>query len=117
MERRKAVTAAAAASLTMLAGAAGIALNSGIVGSTNDGKVGQLDPVSTPGTPVTIYVDDTTVPGTVPVVGSAPAVRAAESAPVAASSASSQEDDEYEEDDDHEDDHEDDDHEGADDDD
>ena len=60
MERRKAITTAAAASLTLLAGAAGIALNSGIVGASGDNNVGQISPVTTAEPPITVYVDDPT---------------------------------------------------------
>jgi hypothetical protein len=64
MQRRKAITAAAAASLTLLAGATGVALNSGIVAVKGDDNVGQLSPVTVPvtsldATPLTVYVDDT----------------------------------------------------------
>jgi hypothetical protein len=58
MERRKAITTAAAASLTLLAGAAGIALNSGIVGASGDDNVGRISPVGTNTPPVTVYVDE-----------------------------------------------------------
>lgn len=84
MERRKAITAAAATALTLLAGAAGIALNSGIVGAAAQDKVGTLTPVgSTATTPVTLYVD-----GSVPTAGAAPAVQPANGTPVTSSSAS-----------------------------
>jgi hypothetical protein len=102
MERRKAVTAAAAASLTMLAGAAGIALNSGIVGATNHGSVGQLTPVSTATAPITVYVDEPAAPATssTSAVVAAPVVTPAVSTPVATSAASGYEDDDRSEDDD-----------------
>ena len=45
MERRKAVIAAATASLTLLAGAAAISLNTGLVGASGDDGVGQVSPV------------------------------------------------------------------------
>jgi hypothetical protein len=45
MERRRAVIAAATASLTLLAGAAAISLNTGIIGASGDGGVGQISPV------------------------------------------------------------------------
>jgi len=97
VERRKAVTAAAAAGLTMLAGAAGIALNSGIVGAKDDGNVGQLSPVS--GSSQQLNVDDPTSPA----VGWAPVVGPTDNAPVATSSASGHQGDdgEYEDDDRH----------------
>jgi hypothetical protein len=47
MERRRAVIAAATASLTLLAGAAAISLNTGIIGASGDGGVGQISPVVT----------------------------------------------------------------------
>jgi hypothetical protein len=59
MERRRAVIAAATASLTLLAGAAAISLNTGIVGASGDDGPGQVSPVdgaSTP--PTTIYLDE-----------------------------------------------------------
>jgi hypothetical protein len=139
MERRKAVTAAAAASLTLLAGAAGIALNSGIVGANADSDVGQLSPVASTTTttnpPVKVYVDDpaatsvTAAPTSVaPAPTPAPTVQPTNSQPVTTSAASGYEDDdardEHEDDDDryeHEDDEDRDEHEeeyeGADDDD
>lgn len=89
MERRKAVTVAAAASLTMLAGAAGIALNSGIVGSTGDGNVGNLSPIGTSVAPASSPAEDLGVP----TPGSAPAVRPSDSPPVATSSASGYDED------------------------
>jgi hypothetical protein len=59
MERRKAITAAAAASLTLLAGAAGIALNSGIVGADDNDGVGNLSPLGSPARPpVTVIIDE-----------------------------------------------------------
>jgi hypothetical protein len=54
MERRKAVLAAATASLTLLAGAAAISL----VGASGDDGVGQISPVDPATTPDTIYVDE-----------------------------------------------------------
>jgi hypothetical protein len=45
MERRKAVIAAATASLTLLAGGAAIGINTGIVGATGDDGVGRISPV------------------------------------------------------------------------
>jgi hypothetical protein len=87
MERRKAITAAAAASLTLLAGAAGIALNSGIVGAGGHGNVGQLSPVGTStNPPVTVSVDD---PAATNPVTAAPSVKPTESRPVTASAGSS----------------------------
>jgi hypothetical protein len=130
MERRKAVTAAAAASLTILAGAAGIALNSGIVGANGDSDVGQLSPVATTNPPITVYVDDPAATTVTPAPTPAPTVQPTDSQPVTTSAASGDADDddryEHEDDDDryeHEDDddryeHEDEDeYEGADDDD
>jgi hypothetical protein len=58
MEQRRAVVAAATASLTLLAGAAAISLNTGIIGASGDDGVGHISPVvattpaSTPGTSV-----------------------------------------------------------------
>ena len=58
MERRRTIITAAAASATLLAGAAGIALSSGIVGATGNDGVGQLSPVgATSNPPVTVYDD------------------------------------------------------------
>ena len=89
MERRTAITTAAAASLTLLAGAAGIAVNSGIVGANGDGNVGKLSPVSpTPAAPATaapgVTVGDPAVITTSP----APSVRPVAAAPVTRSGAS-----------------------------
>lgn len=99
MERRKAIAAAAAASLTLLAGAAGIALNSSIVGNTGDDNVGQISPVNaTAVPPVTVYLDDTAGATT---ATPAPAVQATNSQPVTTSAASGyQDDDRYEQEDD-----------------
>lgn len=58
MERRKAVLAAAAASLTLLAGAAAISLNTSLVGASGDDGVGQVSPVDPATTPSTIDVDE-----------------------------------------------------------
>jgi hypothetical protein len=57
MEPRRAITAAAVVSLTLLAGAAGITLNSGIVGSEPDSNVGRLTPTDPATGPNTIHVD------------------------------------------------------------
>ena len=57
MERRKAVTVAATAALTLLAGAGGIALSSGILAASHGDGVGTIRPAGS-GTPtVTAYVD------------------------------------------------------------
>lgn len=111
MERRKAITAAAAVSLTLLAGGAGMALSSNIVGTGANDGIGQLSPVtSLDNPPITVYVDDPSDPSTAVV---RPAVQATEAAPLTTSSASSYggdddyEDDDYEDDDDE---YEDDDH-------
>jgi hypothetical protein len=102
MDRRKAVTAAAAASLTLLAGAAGITLNSGIVGASGDGKVGQLSPVNaTANPPTTIYVD---VPATTAQAAGTPLVQPSNAKPVTTSAASGHQSDdssEHESDDHH----------------
>jgi hypothetical protein len=95
MERRKAITTAAAASLTLLAGATGIALNSGILGASgDDDDVGNISPVdATAATdPANIvYVDQ---PATAPaaVIAAAP-VQATNSQPVTTSAASGSPDD------------------------
>ena len=47
MQRRNAITVAATASLTLLAGAGGMMLSSGILGASADGGVGRIDPVPT----------------------------------------------------------------------
>ena len=46
MERRQAVTAAAAASVTFLLGAAGLTANAAILGSHPDGGVGRISPIA-----------------------------------------------------------------------
>lgn len=85
MERRKAIKTAAAASLTLLAGAAGIAINSGIVGASGEKQVGTLSPVSSgANTPVAVPVDS----GPYNTVPSVPAIRPTTAAPVTRSSAS-----------------------------
>ena len=100
MERRKAITTAAAASLTLLAGAAGIALNSGLVGADGDDNVGQISPVdATAIPPVTVYVLDPAA------VTPAPTVQPTTSRPLTTSAASA-----YQDDDPHEDESDDDDH-------
>lgn len=58
MERRKAVIAAATATLTLLAGAAAISLNTSLVGASGDDGVGQVSPVDPATTPETIYIDE-----------------------------------------------------------
>jgi hypothetical protein len=120
MERRKAIMTAAAVSLTLLAGAAGIALNSGIVDTSGDDKVGQISPIDT-NPPVTVYVDD--LAGTTAVTP-APPVPPTGSEPAASGDHDDDryedDDDRYEDDDDRYEDEGDDDHgeyEGADDDD
>jgi hypothetical protein len=86
MERRKAITTAAAASLTLLAGAAGIAVNSSIVSASGDDPVGKLSPVGAEvRTPTTlVYVDRAAPVAGVP----APAVQRAQTTPVTTSAAS-----------------------------
>jgi hypothetical protein len=106
MERRKAVTVAAATSLTLLAGAGGIALNSGIVRAEGDDNVGQLSPLGSGMPVVTVYVDDPALAGLVQV----PAVRASDGTPVSRSAASGRGDDEWDDDEWDDDDHDDDDH-------
>lgn len=72
MERRKAVIAAATASLTLLAGAAAIGINTGLVSASGDDGVGQISPVDTATTPNTIYVDEPAAsPATAPSRGGA----------------------------------------------
>jgi hypothetical protein len=80
MEPRKAITAAAVVSLTLLAGAAGIALNSGIVSSDPDNNVRQLTPTNPATGPNTIHVDPAVPP---PLAG-----QPSTSAPLATSAAS-----------------------------
>lgn len=59
MERRSAIIAAAGASLTLLAGAAAIGINTQLVDASDDDGVGEISPVSATDTPPdTIYVDD-----------------------------------------------------------
>ena len=89
MERRKAITSAAAASLTLLAGATGIALNSGILRANVDDNIGKISPVdATLGVnPAdTVPVDES--PAAATVVSAAPSVRATASQPVTTSTAS-----------------------------
>ena len=63
MDPRKAITTAAVVSLTLLAGATGIALNSGIVSSEPDRHVGQLAPTTPASGPTTTDVDPARVRG------------------------------------------------------
>jgi hypothetical protein len=94
MERRRAITTAAAASLTLLAGAAGIALNSGIVDGGDD-NVGRISPVSTASQPpLAVQVDE---PATTVAANGTPDVRATASAPVTTSGSSSYQDDDHDE--------------------
>ena len=110
MERRKAITVAAAASLTLLAGGAGMALSSSIVGAEGNDGVGQLSPVSSvDDPPVTVYVDDRSDPRTA--VVTVPRVQASDADPLTTSSASDHRDDDDEDEDEYEDEYEDEDHE------
>jgi hypothetical protein len=116
MERRRAITTAAAASLTLLAGATGIALNAGVVGAHGDGTVGRLTPLGTATAPRTLVAPVGAATATA--ITASPPVQATDCRPVATSSASGTPDgSRYH--DEHEDEHEHDDHayEGADDDD
>jgi hypothetical protein len=65
MELRKANTAAAATSLNLLAGALGIALNSGIVGASGDDHVGRISPVATATSGAPLSSDGHATPGSV----------------------------------------------------
>lgn len=59
MERRSAIIAAAGASLTLLAGAAAIGINTQLVSASDNDGVGDISPVSGTESPTeTIYVDD-----------------------------------------------------------
>lgn len=101
MERRKAITTAAVASLTLLAGAAGMALSSNIVGAGANDGVGQLSPVGSVTNPsvVTVYVDDLSDPAAT--VTTLPPVQPTDATALTSSSASGySDDDEYEDDDD-----------------
>jgi hypothetical protein len=110
VERRKAITTAAAASLTLLAGAVGITLNSGIVGASGNDGVGQLSPVSTTAPPITVYVEDpapttlaTVAPATAATVAgvpvtAAPLLQRSGSTPLATSTAGRSQDDDRDED-------------------
>jgi hypothetical protein len=66
MERRKAVIAAATATLTLLAGAAAISLNTSLVGASGNDGVGQVSPVDPTTTPSTIYIDEPAASQTTP---------------------------------------------------
>jgi hypothetical protein len=103
MQRRKAITVAAGASLTLLAGAGGMALNAGIGGAGSHDQVGTLTPVSAELlTPAPDGVAGTTAPTAV-----GPAVRPTTTPPVTTSSGSSIAGTHHDEDgdDDHADDH------------
>jgi hypothetical protein len=71
MERRKAVVAAATASLTLLAGAAAISLNTSLVGASGDDGVGEVSPVDPATTAGTVYVDE---PATAPTTSPSPSL-------------------------------------------
>jgi hypothetical protein len=119
MERRNAITTAAAASLTMLAGAAGIAVNSGILDASGDGNVGRISPVDTSivttAPPITLYVED---PAGAPAVTTAPQIQPTDAPPATTSAPSGyQGDDRDEREGGEHDEHESDEHEGAEDDD
>lgn len=60
MERRTAIVAAAATSLTLLAGAAAISLNTQLVDASGDDGVGRISPIATSGEPpgAPVEVDD-----------------------------------------------------------
>ncbi|HEX6425337.1 MAG TPA: hypothetical protein VFZ79_17760 [Acidimicrobiales bacterium] len=60
MERRTAIVAAAATSLTLLAGAAAISLNTQLVDAGGDDGVGRVSPIATSGDPpgAPVEVDD-----------------------------------------------------------
>jgi hypothetical protein len=94
MERRHAITTAAAASLTLLAGAAGIAVNSGILDARTDGDVGQISPVdTTTSPPISVLVQDPSVtPAT-----SIPEVQPTNAPPVTTSAPSGYQDDDGDE--------------------
>lgn len=85
MERRKAVTIAGAASLTLLAGGAGIAINSGIIGANDDDNVGNLTPVDGSTPSITVYLDTPTSRAVPP---AAPSVQPSSGTPVTTSAAS-----------------------------
>lgn len=106
MDRRKAITTAAAASLTLVAGAAGLAFNSGLVDATDTSEIGNLSPASTTGKPpATVYVEDVSSTTAAP----PPTLQPSASTPVTTSSASAvaghseiDGEDEFEETDEHE---------------
>lgn len=81
MDRRKALLASTIVTVTLVAGAAAFAANSGLVGSRSD-NVGNLQPaplttsVSTP-TVVTVYIDTATGAVVAPPATAAPAAVAA----------------------------------------
>lgn len=58
MERRKAVIAAATASLTLVAGAVAIGLNTSLVGASGNDGVGEISPVDPATSPSTIDIDE-----------------------------------------------------------
>jgi hypothetical protein len=85
MDRRKAITTAAAASLTLVAGAAGLAFNSGLVDATDASEIGHLSPASTTGKPpATVHIEDVATA----TAASPPTLQPSASTPVATSSAS-----------------------------
>lgn len=62
MERRKAVTVAAAISGALLVGALAVTANAGILDAPSNDKVGELTPVVATAPPTTIYIDDPASP-------------------------------------------------------
>lgn len=109
MERSKAVKVAGATALTLLAGAAGIAINSGIAGSESPGDVGNIKPVDATRVPVTVYVDKFASTTSTAVVPFAPIVEPSEreADSRSAASATGRSDDDDKKSDDHDDDHDD----------
>jgi hypothetical protein len=67
MERRSAIIAAAGASLTLLAGAAAIGINTQLVSASDNDGVGEISPIGATEAPTeTIYVDDPAAPAPAP---------------------------------------------------
>ncbi|MEZ5310924.1 MAG: hypothetical protein R2735_10095 [Microthrixaceae bacterium] len=88
MDRRKAVKLAGAASLTLLAGAGGIAVNSGILGSSSDGNVGKIVPIDNSIASRAVYPDVISPQSSAPPAPLLQWIAPTDSAPVTTTSAS-----------------------------
>ena len=98
MDRRKAVKLAGAASLTLLAGAGGIAVNSGILGSSSDGNVGKIVPIDNSIASRAVYPDVISPQSSAPPAPLLQWIAPTDSAPVTTTSASASGNDDHDND-------------------